>query len=155
MEHCYDAHLYVANWGTHRVMFRLPCDLLDADVVEDYCVGDQVSARVTDEFVVLDFISEDHVGEFDFDYDAETWLSAIVEFEPNSPPVISGRSISPGWPPTSALGRLSVRRFCVVSLHSMSGRDGISGRSLFGAPARGRDLWELLRPCVPAWLPVG
>ncbi len=21
----YDAHLYVANWGTHRVMFRLPC----------------------------------------------------------------------------------------------------------------------------------
>jgi predicted MFS family arabinose efflux permease len=26
----YDAHLYVANWGTHRVMFRLPCDLLAA-----------------------------------------------------------------------------------------------------------------------------
>ncbi|WP_280208136.1 hypothetical protein [Nocardia cyriacigeorgica] len=29
MEQVYDAHLYVANWGTHRVMFRLPCDLLD------------------------------------------------------------------------------------------------------------------------------
>ena len=24
MERYYDAHLYVANWGTHRVMFRLP-----------------------------------------------------------------------------------------------------------------------------------
>lgn len=78
MERYYDAHLYVANWGTHRVMFRLPCELLDPEVVEDYCVGDQVSARVTDEFIVLDFSSEDHAGEFDFDYEAATLLSAIV-----------------------------------------------------------------------------
>ncbi len=78
MERYYDAHLYVANWGTHRVMFRLPCDLLDPDVVEDYCVDGQVDAWSTGEFVVLDVTSEDHAGEFDFDYDAETLLSAIV-----------------------------------------------------------------------------
>jgi hypothetical protein len=78
MERYYDAHLYVANWGTHRVMLRLPGDLLDPDVVEEYCVGEQVSARVTDEFIVLDFTSEDHAGEFDFDEDAEVLLSAIV-----------------------------------------------------------------------------
>jgi hypothetical protein len=78
MERYYDAHLYLANWGTHRAMFRLPCDLLDPTVVEDYCVGDQVSAWVTGEFVVLDFTNEDHAGEFDFDYDAEVLLSAIV-----------------------------------------------------------------------------
>nr|WP_228045865.1 hypothetical protein [Saccharopolyspora sp. HNM0983] len=78
MELYYDAHLYVTNWGTHRVMFRLPCALLDPDVVEDYCVGDQVISWVVDECVVLDFTSEDHHGEFDFDYDAETLLSAIV-----------------------------------------------------------------------------
>lgn len=78
MERYYDAHLYVANWGTHRLMFRLPCDLLDPDVVEDYCVGDQVSAWVTGEFIVLEFTSEDHAGEFDFDYDAEALLSALV-----------------------------------------------------------------------------
>jgi hypothetical protein len=78
MERYYDAHLYVANWGTHRVMFRLPCNLLDPDVVEDYCVDNQLSAWVTNEFIVLDFTSEDHAGEFDFDYDAETLLSAIV-----------------------------------------------------------------------------
>jgi hypothetical protein len=78
MERYYDAHLYVANWGTHRVMFRLPCDLLDPDVVEDYCVDDQASAWVTDEFTVLDFTSADRAGEFDLDYDAEAFLSAIV-----------------------------------------------------------------------------
>ena len=78
MERYYDAHLYVANWGTHRVMFRLPCDLLDPEVVDDYCVDDQVSVWTTDEFIVLDFTSEDHAGEFDFGYDAEALLSAIV-----------------------------------------------------------------------------
>jgi hypothetical protein len=59
MERYYDAHLHVANWGTHRMMFRLPCDLLDPDVVEDYCVDDQLDAWVTDEFTVLDLTSED------------------------------------------------------------------------------------------------
>jgi hypothetical protein len=78
MERYYDAHLYVANWGTHRVMFRLPCDLLDPDVVEEYCVGDQVSAWVAGEFIVLDLTSEDDAGEFEFDCDAEALLSAIV-----------------------------------------------------------------------------
>ena len=78
MERYYDAHLYVANWGTHRAMLRLPCDLLDPAVVEDYCVDDQVSAWVADEFIVLEFTSEDHASEFDFDYDAEALLSALV-----------------------------------------------------------------------------
>lgn len=78
MEMYYDAHLHVTNWGTHRVMFRLPCDLLDPDVVEDYCVGDQVDAWVADEFVVLDLTSEDPTGELDFTADAEALLSAIV-----------------------------------------------------------------------------
>jgi hypothetical protein len=78
MERYYDAYLHVTNWGTHRVMFRLPCDLLDPDDVEQYCAGDQLSTWVAGEFVVLDFTSEDHAGEFDFDYDAEALLSAIV-----------------------------------------------------------------------------
>ncbi|WP_033293627.1 hypothetical protein [Amycolatopsis jejuensis] len=78
MERYYDAHLYVANWGTHRVMFRLPGELLDPDVVEDYRVGDDVNAWRTGQFIVLELISEDHAGEFDFDYDPENLLSAIV-----------------------------------------------------------------------------
>ena len=78
MERYYDAHLYVANWGTHRLMLRLPDDLLDPDVVEEYCVDEQLSARVTDDFIVLDFTSQDHAGEFDLDYDTSALLSAIV-----------------------------------------------------------------------------
>lgn len=78
IERYYDAHLYVANWGTHRVMLRLPCNLLEPDVVEDYCVSDEASAWVTGEFIVLDFTSEDHAGEFDLDYDPENLLATIV-----------------------------------------------------------------------------
>lgn len=78
MERYYDAHLYVANWGTHRVMFRLPCDLLDPDVVEDYCIEDPVRAWVSGEFIVLDLSSEDEAGEFDFDYDPQALLSVLV-----------------------------------------------------------------------------
>lgn len=78
VERYYDAHLYVANWGTHRVMFRLPRDLLDPEVVEEYCVDDQVSAWVAAEFIMLDFTSEDEAGEYDSDDDAEALMSAIV-----------------------------------------------------------------------------
>lgn len=76
MQRYYDAHLHVTNWGTHRVMFRLSSDLLDPDIVEQYCAGDSLNAWITGEFVVLDFTSQDHAGEFD--YDAEAVLSAIV-----------------------------------------------------------------------------
>lgn len=34
MERYYDAHLYLANWGTHQVMLRLPRTVLDLKIVE-------------------------------------------------------------------------------------------------------------------------
>jgi len=78
MARYYDAHLYLANWGTHRVMFRLPRDLLDPDVVAHYRVDDRVRAWVAGKDIVLDLISDDEAGEFVFDYDAETLLPTIV-----------------------------------------------------------------------------
>jgi hypothetical protein len=68
----------VANWGTHRVLLRLPPDLLDLDAVAEYCVGEQVSTWSTDEFILLDFTSEDETGEYDVDPDAAASLSAIA-----------------------------------------------------------------------------
>jgi hypothetical protein len=64
MESYYDAHLYFANWGTRRFMFRLPLTLLDPDVVEDYCVDDQVSAWTTDEHIVLDLTSQEEEADW-------------------------------------------------------------------------------------------
>ncbi|MDT7803001.1 MAG: hypothetical protein QOI78_6434 [Actinomycetota bacterium] len=76
VERYYDAHLYLANWGTHRVMFRLPGELLDPGVVEDYHVDGYLHAGYADEFVVVDFLGEDDADEID--HDPETLLPEIV-----------------------------------------------------------------------------
>jgi hypothetical protein len=76
MQRYYDAHLYLANWGTHRIMLRLPRTLLDPKIAGRYCAGGQVSMSTTREHVILDLTSEDESGEWV--EDAEDSLSAIV-----------------------------------------------------------------------------
>ena len=76
MQRYYDAHLYLANWGTHRIMLRLPRTLLDPEIAGRYCVDGQVSISTTREHVILDLTSEDEAGEWV--EDAEESLSAIA-----------------------------------------------------------------------------
>jgi hypothetical protein len=76
VEQYYDAHLYLANWGTRRVLLRLPVESLDLDVVEQYCVDDSVAAWTTDEHIVLDLSSDDEGA--DFDLEPHGLLGAIV-----------------------------------------------------------------------------
>lgn len=64
MERYYDAHLYVANWGTHRMMLRLPRAVLGLDAVERYCVDGGVEAWVFGKHLILDFTSEDEGGDW-------------------------------------------------------------------------------------------
>jgi len=76
VERYYDAHLYCANWGTRRVMLRLPRALLDLDVAEQYRVGDQVAAWTAGEHLILDMTSEDEPDAWD--YEPEESLSGLV-----------------------------------------------------------------------------
>ena len=76
MRHHYDAHLYLANWGTHRIMLRLPRTALDPKVARRYCVADQVSVSQADDYLIIDMTSEDESGEEDAG--EEEPLSAIV-----------------------------------------------------------------------------
>jgi hypothetical protein len=59
MERYFDAFLYLANWGTRRLMIRLPRGLLDLGVAERYCTGDAASAWAADDHVILSLSSED------------------------------------------------------------------------------------------------
>src|ERR1700684_1228723 len=76
MRHYYDAHMYLANWGTHRIMLRMPCALLDPAVAANYCVDDQVTVSGGGEDLIIDMVSEDEEG--DWDSGGEEWLAAIV-----------------------------------------------------------------------------
>ncbi|MFD0903309.1 hypothetical protein [Actinomadura sediminis] len=63
----YDAHLYWANWGTHRLMLRLPQDRLPVRVARRYAVDEHVIVRTTGDHVVLDIHSEEEDGEWEED----------------------------------------------------------------------------------------
>jgi hypothetical protein len=77
MERYYDAFLYLANWGTRWLSFRVPSHLVDLATAQRYCVGDAANARVSGEHLVIDLISEDEEAD-DFEWGGEGWLSGIV-----------------------------------------------------------------------------
>ena len=76
MDQYFDAHLYVANWGTRRLMLRLPRSLFDLSHAEPYTVPDVLTARATHEHVILDFLSHLEGGD-DFE-GGEGWLASLI-----------------------------------------------------------------------------
>jgi hypothetical protein len=77
MERYFDAFLYFANWGTHELMLRLPRRLLDPATAKRYCRGEAASARVKDEHVILEFLSEEEGSDW-FEEDEDGSLSSLV-----------------------------------------------------------------------------
>jgi hypothetical protein len=79
-----DAHLYVANWGTRRLLLRLPRRLLDPRPARRYSPGrgrweHGLAVHAKGEHVVLDFHATDESGESDEDDDAgEAWLASLI-----------------------------------------------------------------------------
>lgn len=72
----FDAFLYLANWGTRQLMFRLPSSLLDLDVLSRYCTTDAASVWVAGDSVIVSLMSE---KEDDcWDESAEDSLGSIV-----------------------------------------------------------------------------
>jgi hypothetical protein len=53
MERYFDAFLYLTNWGTRRLMFRLPCGLLDSESAGQYCYTDTASLIETGSHLIL------------------------------------------------------------------------------------------------------
>ena len=53
MERYFDAFVYLANWGTRRLMFRLPRGVLDSKTAERYCYTDTASLIETGSHVIL------------------------------------------------------------------------------------------------------
>jgi hypothetical protein len=59
MERYFDAHLYFANWGTRRLMLRVPRAALDIKTAEQYFYGDTAaSLTVTGEHLVIDLYAD-------------------------------------------------------------------------------------------------
>ena len=77
MEEFFDAFLYLANWGTHWFMLRLPRTLLNPEVANEYCYTDCASAVKAGDHVILDFTSE--IEDCEWIEDEGDWLSSLVQ----------------------------------------------------------------------------
>ncbi|QLE54206.1 hypothetical protein [Nostoc sp. TCL26-01] len=76
LEKCFDVMLYMANWGSRQLMFRLPKSLVDPAVFAPYCQLDAISISTTRDFIILDIdINDEEMGEWS---EGEGWLSSLV-----------------------------------------------------------------------------
>jgi len=64
VERYFDAHMYFANWGTHRLILRIPLKRVDVKAVRAYFVSDVASARVGGEHLLLDLQSQDEEPDY-------------------------------------------------------------------------------------------
>jgi hypothetical protein len=77
----YDAMLYMANWGSRRLMFRFPQSALDLDRAQAYCqppiVEDYVSFSMAGEHVILNIEFHDEEGGGQW-LEGEGWLDSMI-----------------------------------------------------------------------------
>jgi hypothetical protein len=64
LEQYFDAMLYLANWGTRRLMFRFPKSLIDLRSVRPYEVEDVIEFRETKSHLILDIDFNEEGGLF-------------------------------------------------------------------------------------------
>lgn len=58
MERYFDAHLYFANWGTRRLMLRVPLARVDEKRLRAYFRGGGASSRIASDHVIFEFQSD-------------------------------------------------------------------------------------------------
>jgi hypothetical protein len=77
MERWFDLHLYMANWGSRRLMIRLPARLVDRHLLDAFLDEvDCATLSVSGENLIVD-ISCDEVESEDWD-DGSGWLAALA-----------------------------------------------------------------------------
>jgi hypothetical protein len=77
MENWFDLHLYLANWGSRRLMIRWPAHLVDHDLLDAFLGEvDGAELRRAGQNLILD-IAFDEVEAEDWD-DGSGWLAALA-----------------------------------------------------------------------------
>lgn len=78
VERWFDLHLYVANWGTHRLMLRFPRRLMDPRSLDIFLRPvDCAALKPSGENLILDIVREELEPEDDWD-DGSGWLAALA-----------------------------------------------------------------------------
>ncbi|MGE3913794.1 MAG: hypothetical protein AB7K36_30905, partial [Chloroflexota bacterium] len=100
----FDAHVYVANWGSHILMFGFPRQAIDLDILKQYAVAANsayvggLDVQVHGDRVVVTFgyNDEDGGGGWLDDEEAEGWMPSLVQLRAD---ILQGdlRAMYLGW----------------------------------------------------------
>ncbi len=76
MEKFFDAHVYVANWGSRHLMMRLPRGGVDEEILSSYVVDEVLDYWTTDEHLIIQWLRNE---EPDDDWvEAESWMVQLL-----------------------------------------------------------------------------
>ncbi len=92
----FDAHLYLANWGSRALAFRFPKRVLPLEVARRYCRGDSACARAKGDHVIVDLRSEEEGSGWVEDEEGPGHFAAILPMRAH---VVSGdlRALYLAW----------------------------------------------------------
>ena len=77
LEKCFDAMLYMANWGSYQLAFRFPKSAVNIPALESYCIKHIIEVSTTAKYVILNIeIHEEEGG--GWIEENNTWLSALL-----------------------------------------------------------------------------
>ena len=76
----FDMMLYVANWGTRRLMFRLPSSLIDISKIAPFCISQEIDHWLSKdkENIILDLDFNNEDGDSDW-IEGDGWLNELAD----------------------------------------------------------------------------
>ena len=78
MSDCFDAMVYISNWGSRRLIFRLPPALMDMKLLGLFSVSEEIDRRMTRDkkHVLLEFdFQDEEPGDW---VEGEGWLDDLI-----------------------------------------------------------------------------
>ena len=79
VKRCFDAHVYVSNFGLRWFMLKLPVDALKARAIKAYRGDCGLRFRAFSNGIVLHFAVEEEPGEWDdYDHDGTGWMASLA-----------------------------------------------------------------------------
>ena len=77
LERCFDAMLYMANWGSYQLAFRFPKSAINVSELTPYCVDNIIEVLTVDKYVILniEIHSEEGGGWIE---ESNSWLGTLI-----------------------------------------------------------------------------
>lgn len=77
MEKYFDAHVYVANWGTHTLMLRLPQGSVEEETLALYAVAEVLKFWTTKEHLIVQWERNNEEPDDDW-VEGEGWMTRLI-----------------------------------------------------------------------------